>query len=448
MISPIRKFFRRSFAKKLSRDRFSIASLIKQTQRIVAKIFLPFLKQSRRKPLKLSGFTLIELLVSMLIATLIISTLLAFTINIMETDRREQSKVESQGEVQAALDYIADDLQESVYIYNADGLTRLTTATAADATAVPPVVAAPAQLPVFTNSTPVLVFWKRIYYAPSDEPRGSMKLTGCVEYDSDTSCDSDTSIAGIQPKGSGRYVYALVAYYLINNPDSTWSNAARIGRWEIRDGIRSTCQNPVITSCPALLPITAVQMTSSASINYWTPPDAGFKLFDSSGSTKDIIMNSWTKAVADYSSTLTPLIDFIDDSPYSTDQDDGSLVTPTGNPQIKIAIQQNVVVSGNTTNARCADPIVGVGGASASAAQRIPSQFKTTSTNTSENLSSFYVCVNSTETVARVYLRGNAMARLRPNQIESQRRISAQTDTYLTTGNVRAFGRGKLFFGS
>jgi prepilin-type N-terminal cleavage/methylation domain-containing protein len=113
------------------------------------------------------GFTLIELLVSILISTIIISTLLAFTVNIMETDRREQAKVETQGDVQSALNFIADDLQEAVYIYNADSLNY-------NSGAASPGPGIKNQLPdttvdaVFasTKSTPVLVFWKRKYFAP------------------------------------------------------------------------------------------------------------------------------------------------------------------------------------------------------------------------------------------------------------------------------------------
>jgi hypothetical protein len=43
-------------------------------------------------------------------------------------------------------------------------------------------------------------------------------------------------------------------------------------------------------------------------------------------------------------------------------------------------------------------------------------------------------------------MRGNALARLRPNQTEGQRSITNENSTFLTTSNVRVFGRGKLFF--
>jgi len=447
MMFSIRKFIKQNLSKKLPRFRNIFRS--GQVERLLKKTISFASKQSRNRLLRVRGFTLIELLVAMLIATLIISTLLAFVISIIDVDRREQAKVESQGEVQAALDYIADDMQEAVYVYNADGMTRLTTATAANPIAIPPVVAAPAQLPVFADSTPILAFWKRIYYAP-DEPLnvlgGIEKLTGCLEFDTPANC-------GTPPKGGGRYVYALVVYYLIydnsTGANTTWSNAARIGRWEIRDGIRSTCQNIDPSTCPAPRPTSRVVMNASSSINYWTPPDPGFKLFDSEGSNKESIMNSWTKAVANYDTSNTPkdkiLLDFIDDTPYTSLQDDGT----AGNSLVDIVIAPNLpAVSGVTPNnpvfgRSCSNPSIGVGGSST---QRVPPAFQTASTNKAENLSSFYVCVNSTEVVARIFMRGNALARLRPNQTESQRNITNTTSTFLTTGNVRAFGRGKLFF--
>lgn len=451
----MRKFIKQNITKKLPKFRNLLGLL--QIEKLLNKKRSFASRTTHNRGRSAKGFTLIELLVAMLIATIIISTLLSFVISIIDIDRREQAKAESQGEVQAALDYIADDLQEAVYIYNADGVSRLTTNTPeipANPSATPPTPLIPAttpQIPIHTvdeSFTPILVFWKRIYYAPDETPRGVTRLTGCVEFATDALCDSNSATTMIEPRGNGRYVYALVAYYLIydnsTGSNSTWSNAARIGRWEIRDGIRSTCQNTDPDTCPEPKPTSRVQMTASSSINYWSPPDAGFKLFDSEGSSKEVIMNSWTKAVAGYGANSPKdnvLLDFIDDSPYTSLQDDG---TPNNAP-VDIAIIPNAAaVSGVTpNNTSCSDASTGVGGAST---QRVPSAFKTASTNKAENLSSFYACVNSTEVVARVYLRGNALVRLRPNQTETQRKISTETNTYLSTGNVRAFGRGQLFF--
>ncbi|NEO96997.1 MAG: prepilin-type N-terminal cleavage/methylation domain-containing protein, partial [Moorea sp. SIO3G5] len=60
------------------------------------------------------GFTLIELLVAMIVAVLIIAPLLRFMITIVDTDRKEQAKATSEQEIQAAMDYIARDLEQAV----------------------------------------------------------------------------------------------------------------------------------------------------------------------------------------------------------------------------------------------------------------------------------------------------------------------------------------------
>jgi prepilin-type N-terminal cleavage/methylation domain-containing protein len=137
----------------------------------------------RRMMQRSRGFTLIELLMAMLITTIIVGTLLSFVVNITETDRTEQAKSESQGEVQTALSYISNDLQEAVYIYNADTLGLDSPNGIKD------------QLPTFTNSTPVLVFWKRLYYEPTVQlnvdptipPNPSLKKrVGCLEFGTST----------------------------------------------------------------------------------------------------------------------------------------------------------------------------------------------------------------------------------------------------------------------
>ena len=115
-----------------------------------------------------SGFTLIELLVAMVMAFLIITPLMTFMISILDSDRKEQAKATSEQEIQAALDYIARDLQQAVYIYDADGVTRVTNTTTITSSGIkdqiPPLKSAPNCNPTTGSSpsvcTPILVFWK------------------------------------------------------------------------------------------------------------------------------------------------------------------------------------------------------------------------------------------------------------------------------------------------
>lgn len=53
---------------------------------------------------------------------------------------------------------------------------------------------------------------------------------------------------------------------------------------------------------------------------------------------------------------------------------------------------------------------------------------------------SFYTCVNSTRTLAQVYLRGNALARIK-NGVAT---YSASNSTYFPRASIQVKGRGLL----
>ena len=148
------------------------------------------------------GFTLIELLAAMILATLIITPLLGFMINILDTDRKEQAKANSEQEIQTALDYIAQDLQQAIYIYDAKGVKAIGD-----------------ELPSKSDRVPVLVFWKREFIEEAVPVKNSR----------------------ISRKLNDSFVYSLVAYYLIKsdtrNNDGKWSKQFRIARFELKDGI-------------------------------------------------------------------------------------------------------------------------------------------------------------------------------------------------------------------
>src|ERR671933_929300 len=95
---------------------------------------------------KNGGFTLIEVLVGLVLAFLVITPLLGFMVNLLQTDRQEQAKANSEQEIQAAADYIARDVEQAVYIYDGYGLKKIQD-----------------KLPIKpdSNNIPVLVFWKR-----------------------------------------------------------------------------------------------------------------------------------------------------------------------------------------------------------------------------------------------------------------------------------------------
>lgn len=343
------------------------------------------LKRSSRSASASSGFTLIELLVAMIIAALVIGSLLGFMLNILTTDRREQAKSTSEQELQAAIDYIGRDLAQAVYVYDADGISRNKDTSANAATLsgirnqIPPVKPAPG-CDSTANCEPILVFWKRTSL-PRDlgvtSSSGTNTTVGCL-----------ATLPGGGCNNQDYFAYSLVAYYLIkdNATGTNWSNTARrIGRFEIRDGIRTAD-----TSKPTRSETVNGQ---TISVNYLLFPSAGFMApnLSLSGDLK-ARMNQWTTHSTDYNTNVDTLVDFVD---------------------------QNTIAS--SLPFTCASP------------QRVPAA---TATGIPD---SFYACVDSSRTLAQVYLRGNALARFSKTS-----NYSPTQSAYFPTTQIQVQGRGFL----
>ncbi|MBW4479708.1 MAG: hormogonium polysaccharide secretion pseudopilin HpsC [Tolypothrix brevis GSE-NOS-MK-07-07A] len=226
---------------------------------------------------KNSGFTLIELLIGMVLAILIITPLLGFMIDILDTDRKEQAKATSEQEIQAALDFIERDLQQAVYIYDTDGLTRIANTTTPINSGIkdqiPPLKGAP-NCTDGTICTPVLVFWKREYLA-----------------------DSVGVTSKTDPVKDDGFAYSLVAYYLITNSTErniTWSRSARIGRFQIRGKVSAENYNKGEDSSPG-----------------YNPPPLDPTI---PGSTLKEKMNQWKADSAAYTARVETLLDYISTS--------------------------------------------------------------------------------------------------------------------------------------
>jgi prepilin-type N-terminal cleavage/methylation domain-containing protein len=403
-----------------------------------SKLLQRIFRKKPRKNKRFMGFTLIELLVAMLIATIIISTLLYFVVGVLETNKREEAKAASQDEIQSALNYIVNDLREAVYIYDADGLATLT--------------ASPSQLPSAnsgtTTGTPILVFWKRRFYDTEDTVtlfNGSTRKVRCLPYAVGTeTAPVETPIDDPGCRGGSQYVYSLVVYYLVM--DSTIPNPAKINRWELRAGIPggnfgnagaapANCAESIAANCPAGAQRADVTVAVDPT-SYYVLPSVGYSPFSlSGGGNLTTRMNAWRKAVGSTYLALTPsnfptLVDFIDGN-------------PSNNANIPVSITAgNAPADPNgslATAQSCANPDLGVG---TGGAQRIPATFPVTTGNDVEKLSSFYVCVSSSQTTARIYLRGSALARL--YKLPDQLTAGSINTTFLPSANVRVFGRGFL----
>jgi len=313
---------------------------------------------------KTGGFTLFELLIAMVLAFLVVTPLLTFMVNITDNDRTEQAKATSEQEIQSAIDYISHDLQEAVYIYDAAGINLINN-----------------QLPIATGGVPVLVFWKRNFY------RSAVKVIT-------PSNPSPTCPSATPNSCNDAFVYSLVAYYLIKDNNSTWSNTARIGRFEIHDGVK----DPNDATGTSYLPDPYSQ-------------DKGFKLFDLTLSgTLQNKMNAWTKDPSvSYTASILPLVDYIDQTP--------STATLPPPPPV------------NCTSTTSPD----------SQLVSAPSSPTTTPPN---GIYSFYACVDSSRTLAQVYIRGNALARIKT--LPTVPIYDPSKASYFPTAIIQIKGRGLL----
>jgi len=170
------------------------------------------------------GMTLVELLVGSIMAFLIITPMLGFVVDMLNTDRREQVKSNTEQDLQAAVDFIAQDLSQAIYIYDQKGINAVNNST----------IPTSGKLPAPANGTPILVFWKR------QQIKNSVPINPAVSAKPDTCATKPGEC-------NDTYVLSLVAYYQFQetDPNSIWCQPSggpcptRIARYEIRDGVKN-----------------------------------------------------------------------------------------------------------------------------------------------------------------------------------------------------------------
>jgi len=350
----------------------------------VSKFIIRSLLKPLRGQKKASGFTLLELLIGLALTFVIVTPIMTLAISFMNNDRQEQAKNASQQDIQAALDYIAQDLQQAVYVYDTAALSKAhdanDPANSGIKNQIPPSSGADSCQDE-ANCTPVLAFWKRKYLDRADTVRDP--VTGA-------SVTFQETING-NPVKSDSFVYSLVVYYLIKPTptDTNWSKVNRIGRFEINGGVIDPSRD---TDPPT----------------YKLNPDQGFALFDLGASPGKIrqSMNSWKKGTGSYAQPVLTLVDYIDNTLISDFEDAGVI------PSIKPPENDMADAEGNPASDACGKQTgqtINADGELIRASSRVPP-------DNTENTGSFYACVNPVnaqgQSVVQVFLRGNALARL------------------------------------
>ncbi|MEG4577839.1 hormogonium polysaccharide secretion pseudopilin HpsC [Microcoleus sp. N3A4] len=335
------------------------------------------------------GMTLVELLVGAIMAFLIITPMLGFVVDMLNTDRREQVKSNTEQDIQAAVDFISQDLSQAIYIYDNNPTTTSTTTTTP--TGIPALLAGSFIPPPNATQTPILVFWKR------QQIKNAVPVNATLT-PKPSNCDP-AALPGKTGECNDTYVLSLVAYYQFKDQENTWCQPSggtcptRIARYEIRDGVK----NP--SSADPANPYYTVDPKESAA------PDQAFNTqFDISKPTEKVTMG------ADKFINPQVLVNYIDHSPGPTPIDIAECQKALGNPTDTTGVTPTAVPE-TTLRIPPAPP---------------------------DTVNSFYACVDTSKNIARVTIRGNSLRRLQPNDAEFKTSRSA----FFPTASVQVQGLG------
>lgn len=285
-----------------------------------------FIRSKRR----FSGFTLIELLVSIVIGAIVTAGLLSLVIEITEVNQRDVSRTETQRDMQAAVDYIAQDLREAVFVYDGaclqgSGLTvgqkgfcpNLLQFLPADLTA--------------NGRVPALAFW-RVDPLPGD-------LAAICRANAGSSADLQRIITGPNaiPCIPGRS-YTLVVYVIEPkqaNDTTEWQGRARLVRYRLSqfsDGADSGADRTEGFVDPGQS--TSIQFQEWPYLGSATPAQ--------------------TTRPSNWNADSAVLVDFVDNSPDDQNRPavcpDPSQITPLGPPTVIRSFY--ACVRGQTNDAR------------------------------------------------------------------------------------------------
>ena len=180
------------------------------------------LKQRRN-----SGFTLMELLVAIVMSSMVVSGLLYLVVELLRIDNRETALEEVQRDTQRAMNYMADELREAVYVYQGQQLADVTASGTGVGDALP------------AGSTPVLAFWK---VSPISE--NQMPTADCdTAFPGAANIQRNRACLALRIR---RASYNLVVYSQINGASDPWVGQSRISRYVLSQyaDVSTVTQNP------------------------------------------------------------------------------------------------------------------------------------------------------------------------------------------------------------
>ncbi|MBK4732776.1 hypothetical protein JJD41_23330 [Oxynema sp. CENA135] len=174
--------------------------------RFILKKYLAHSRQSQT-----AGITLLELLMAISITSIILYSMLSLVVSLLNTEKKETAKTQVQQEMSAAMDYIASELKEAVYIYNGNCISG------ADPSCVG-LANAGVQIPA--EVTPTLAFWKLKAIEMPGDGEGPFDPSSC------TTDDCRNLLTTLN-------TYTLVVYGVEENNADIWEGPAQIRRFEL-----------------------------------------------------------------------------------------------------------------------------------------------------------------------------------------------------------------------
>lgn len=329
----------------------------------------------------IGGMSMIELLVGTVIAFLIITPLMGFVLGLLNDDSRESAKATTEQELQSALDFIAEDLSQAIYVYDNDGVTELKKT----------------QLP--TTGDPILVFWKRQIMRESIPLDSTKDPKDCDNSDTTKYCNDS-------------YVLSLVAYYLTDGNNGvcpTGNNTnCEIIRYQVHDGLK----DPNAGSLYAVAKLKDSQKQRAAFNS----------LFDFSFSTPNVNV---TSGAANFDPPPPPPP--VPPAPAPP-------APPKTEPQVLVNYIDSTVASADNKLLLGANQCRQALGIKDADTKPTEATLKISTTT-----NSFYACVDSRadKKVVQINLRGNALRR-----IQQDAAYSPQRRSYFPTASVTIRGIG------
>lgn len=181
------------------------------------------LKKIFRRRHTSAGFTLLELLVSVAIGWIVISGLIYMVVQLLQTDRQEFARTETERELSGALDYIKSELEEAVYVYERECLNPRPDNLATDADETCSGLVNRLNFPA--NVQPVLAFWKLEQLPYSNDKPQDQFPANC----------GGAAVGECNNVKLSRTAPTLVIYSIrTDNPSGEWQGPARLTRYELR----------------------------------------------------------------------------------------------------------------------------------------------------------------------------------------------------------------------